>query len=175
MTTNLIEIGTAGIALSDALYESLGEITPEIETAMDELLAKGEESLDGAAYVVRKIAADVETCKAEAKRYKERAESLEKAAESLKARMLFAVDSAFNGKIKTAKNTIWGQNSAGSVSVELAADADLAKLNETDSVFVKKAYSLDTAEIRRYHSAGEPIPNAIIVTDVPPKRFLRIK
>jgi len=171
----LLDIGTAGIAISDALYESMGEITPEIEASIDALLAQGSESLDGAAWVVRKIEADAEVCKAEAKRYSERQKSLEAAAESLKARMLFAVDAAFNGKLKTAKNTIWGQNAAPSLTIELAPDADLMALDVTDSELVKKTYALNTTAIRNRFSAGDPLPNAINVHENPPTRFLRIK
>lgn len=175
MKTSLIEIGTAGIAISDALYESMGEITPEIETSIDALLAKGADSLDGAAWVIRKLASDAEVCKAEAKRYSERGKALEASAEALKARMLFAVDAAFSGKIKTAKNTIWGQNAAPSLTIELAPDADLARLDVTDSSLVKKTYALNTTEIRNRFQAGDPIPNAINVTENLPTRFLRIK
>lgn len=175
MNTALVDIGTAGIAISDALYESIGELTPEIQASIDALLAQGEDALDGAAWVVRKLEADAKTLKFEAERYTARAESLEKNAAALKARMLFAVDAAFNGKIKTAKNTIWGQNAAPSLTIELAADADLAKLDITDSEFVRKTYALDKVAVRRRFDAGDPIPSAINVTENLPTRFLRIK
>lgn len=175
MKTPLFDIGTAGIAIQDAIYDSIGEITPEIEASIDALLADGSESLDGAAWVVRKLEADAEVCKAEAKRYSERGKALEASAEALKERMLFAVDAAFSGKIKTAKNTIWGQNAAPSLTIELAPDADLIALDVTDSELVKKTYALNTTAIRNRFSAGDPIPTAISVHENPPTRFLRIK
>lgn len=175
MKTPLYDIGTAGIAIADALYESMGEITPEIEASIDSLLAQGEESLDAAAWVVRKLESDAETCKAEAKRYGDRSKAMEASAEALKGRMLFALDAAFNGKIKTAKNTIWGQDAKPGLSIELAPDADLAKLDITDSEFVKKTYAIDTTAVRNRFAAGDAIPSAIIVTEKPAKRFLRIK
>jgi hypothetical protein len=78
MSTPLYDIGIQAIALQDALYEAMGEITPEIEASMDALLAEGEKSLVSAAYVVDKLENDAEFCRAEAKRLTDRAASLER-------------------------------------------------------------------------------------------------
>ncbi len=170
----LYEVGMRGIQLQEALYESLGEITPELEQAMDELLAQGEQAMENAAWVVRKITADAELCKAEAKRLKERAEAMERSVDGLKGRMIFALDAAFNGKLKTAKNTMWAQNAKPGLVIEEAPDVDLIALDKTDSSLVKKTYSLNTTEIRNRYEAGDALPSSIIVEEKPATRFLRI-
>src|ERR1019366_4635775 len=137
---SLIDVGTEALAIQDALFESLGELTPELEAQLDALLAKGADSLDAAAWVVRKLAADEESCKAEAKRYQERAGSFARQGESLKGRMLFALDAAFAGKLKTERNTIWGQNSAPTVGFEVMPDADLAVIANQNSELVRRKF-----------------------------------
>ena len=172
--SKLYEVGIAGVAIQDALYDAMGEITPEIESALDNLLKDGVDALDGAAYVVRKLSADAEACKGEAKRLKERAEALERNTDALKNRMLFAVDAAFGGKLKTAKNTIWGQNAKAGLTIEVAPDADLIALDKTHSELVKKTYSLDTTAIRNRYEVGDAIPSEVVITERPATRFLRI-
>ncbi len=171
----LFEIGAEAIAIQDALYESIGELTPEIQQRIDTLLSEGADNMVAAAWIVTQLEADAELCKAEAARLKERAATIERNSESLKARMVFAVDSAFNGKLKTATRTIWAQNAAATLTIELAPDADLTKLELTDSEFVKKTLALNTTAIRNRFSAGDPIPSAITVKENPPTRYLRIK
>ena len=173
--STLIDVGMDAIAIQDALFESQGEISPELEARLDGLLAKGKDSLDGAAWVVRKLTSESEFLKDEAKRYRERADSLERNVETLKGRMLFALDAAFSGKLKTEKNTLWGQNSPTTVSFDVAPDADLAKIAETDSVFVRRRYELDKVQLKNYYEAGDPIPSGILVSENPGKRSLRLK
>ena len=173
--SGLIDVGLEAIAIQDALVENLGELTPELEAKLDALLANGAESLDSAAWVVRKLTADAEACKEESLRYENRAKSFMAQVDYLKGKMLFAVDAAFNGKIKTSKNTIWGQTSAPHVGFEVALWADIAKIAEENSVFVRKQYSLDKTALKQYYENGEPLPAEIQVTELPGTRFLRIK
>lgn len=175
MSSALYDIGIKAIAVQDALYEAMGEITPEIEASMDALLAEGEKSLVSAAYVVDKLDNDAEFCRAEAKRLTDRAASLERGTASLKARMVFAVDAAFGGKIKTATRTIWAQNAKPSVTVELADGVTVDSVYETHSELVKRTLSLDNTAIKNRWSAGDPLPTGINVTEHPATRYLRIK
>ena len=172
---SLIDIGNEAIAINDALFEMQGELTPEMESALDALLAKGATALDAAAWVVRKLSGDAETCKGEAKRYRERGEGIERQIEALKGRMLFAVDAAFNGKLKTAQNTIYGQNSPATTGFELAPDADLAKIAETDSEFVRRRFELDKIALKNRYEAGDKIPDGIMVLENPGRRSLRMR
>jgi len=172
---SLIDIGTEALTLEALLYEAQGEITPEQEAQMDSLLARGADALDGAAWVLRKLENDESYLKAEALRYSNRAKSLAANADYLRSRMAFALDAAFSGKLKTERNTLWMQKSADTLQVELAADADLARLDVTDSEFVKKTYALDTQAVKQRYQAGDRIPDAIVVNEVPGKRSLRMR
>lgn len=171
----LLEIGEAGIRMQDLLYEAEGELTPELETALDSLLSDGKDALDSADWVLRRMDADEEYLKAEAKRLSERAKSISTQRENLRIRMGFVIDATFSGKVKTDKNTLWMQSSPDTLAVELAADADLQQIAKTDSEFVKTSYALDNTAVKNRYLAGEPIPNAITVTPQPGKRSLRMR
>jgi len=172
---SLMDIGEAAIRIQDLLFESMGELIPETEAALDALLAEGAERLDSAAWVVRKLAGDAETCKAEATRFTARQKAYEAQAEALKARMLFAVDAAFGGKLRTAHNTIWGQTSGEVTRIEVAPDADLDKMWWTDSALLRRKLELNKEEIKHRFDAGDPIPASISVEVLPGKRSLRIR
>ena len=174
----LMDIGEAAIAIQDLLFESMGEITPEQEEALDDLLSRGADVLDSAAWVVRKLTGEAETCKAEAGRYKARADALERNCEALKGRMLLAVDTAFSGKLKTERNTIYGQTAGDVTKIELAPDADETSLDriwQTDSALVRRSLELNKTEIKHRFEAGEQLPPTIAVEVVPGKRSLRIR
>jgi hypothetical protein len=89
--------------------------------------------------------------------------------------MLFALNAAFGGKLKTAKNTMWAQHAKAALTIEPAPDLDLIALDKINSALVKKTYALNTTEIRHRYEAGEPIPAAIVVTPQPPTEFLQIR
>jgi hypothetical protein len=175
---SITDITVAATAIQDALFEAVGEITPEIEQALDDLLSLGSESLDAGAWVVRKLTGEAETCKAEAGRYKARADALERNCEALKGRMLLAVDTAFSGKLKTERNTIYGQTAGDVTKIELAPEADETSLDriwQTDSALVRRSLELNKTEIKHRFEAGEPLPPTIAVEVVPGKRSLRIR
>lgn len=171
----LVDIGMQAMRFEELLFEAQGEITPEMEERMDALLSQGKENMDAAAWVVRKLTSDAEALKAEAKRLVERAGSFERNAESLKSRMLFTLDAAFNGKLKTERNTIWAQTSADTVGFEVAADADLAEIANENSMVVRRKYELDKPMLKNLLEAGEAIPHGIVVVQNPGKRSLRLK
>jgi len=174
----LSDIEQNALAIQDLLFDSVGELTPEIEEALDDLLSHGAQTLDAAAWVVRKLTGEAETCQAEAARYKARAEALERNVEHLKGRMLAVVDTAFSGKLKTAQNTIWGQTSADVTKIELAPDADetsLERIWQSDSSLIRRKLELDKVEIKHRYEAGDALPATISVEVIPGKRSLRIR
>jgi hypothetical protein len=172
---NLIEIGEAGLRLQEILYEAEGELTPDTEALLDSILADGKEALDGAAWVLRAMEADADFLKSEAKRFTDRAKSIEAQRENLRARMGFLIDSTFSGKVKTEKNTLWMQSSPDTLQVELAPDADLHKIAADNSEFVKTTLALDNTAVKNRYLAGDVIPSAITVTPQPGKRSLRMR
>lgn len=158
--------------LESVLTESDGELTPELEKRFDDFLRAGKDKLEAGAMVARGFEMEADACRAEAKRLTERALSLDKNCSRLKKLILFALDSAFAGKVKTALFTIWGQTSAATKSIDLAPGADLAALPEA-LVRVRRELAKDA--IKDAIGKGEALPDEIIVTELPGTRFLRIK
>lgn len=169
---NLYDLTVEGAEINRILTENEGELTPELEARLDAILGEGKDKVEDAAMVVRSLEASRDACAMEADRLAKRAQSFDKNVDSLKLRILYAVDSAFGGKVKTDKFSIWSQSSADTVQFEVAADADLSKI---DSSVVRTTYALDKMALKAKVQAGEPIPAEVTAIDVPGKRSLRIK
>lgn len=144
----LYDVGMEGVIIADILTESEGELTPELEQRLDELMRQGPERVEAAAMVLRQIEADASACDTEITRLKQRKESFERQAENLKKRMVFAVDAAFSGKVKTARFSIWTQKSADGLSVALAEGFTPEMVREDHPELVKTEYRLDNAAAR---------------------------
>lgn len=168
----LYEIPTEFALLEQALIENDGELTPELETTLDSFLRSGKDKIEGGAMVMRGLEIEAEACRAEMKRLQERAAALEKNADRLKKLVLYALDGAFSGKVKTALFTIWGQTSAPTVNLDLEPGTELSCLPEN---FVRIKYELAKDVVKDALKKGEAIPQEIIVTEVPGTRFLRVK
>lgn len=172
---NLYDVGMEGMELDAILREADGELTPELEARMDAFLAGGKAKIEAAAKVHRSLEASAGACEIEAARLGGRAKSFQNNADSLKARMLWAVDAGFDGKVKTSLFTIWGQSSAATTSFDLAPDADLKQVAQTMPGIVRTTLALDKQVLKMKHDAGEAIPAEVVVTEKPGTRFLRIK
>ena len=162
---SLYDIGAEGLVIELILAENEGELTPELETRLDEVMRQGPERIEGAAMILRQLEASAEACKKEAQRLAERAKSFDKQADSLKNRMVFAVDAAFNGKVKTQRFTIWTQKSRDTVSVGLAEEFTIDMLREDSPDLVKTEYSIDKAATDRLwetHSSAYKSARAIL-------------
>lgn len=168
---NLYNLTVEGAEINRILTENEGELTPELEARLDAILGEGKDKVEAAAMVVRSLEASRDACAAEADRLAKRAYSFDKNIDSLKTRILYAVDAAFDGKVKTDKFTIWGQSSADTVGFEVAADADLSQMPEVTRI----TYALDKIKLKGMVQANDPIPAAVTVTHLPGKRSLRIK
>ena len=199
----LYDLTIEGLQIADMLTENEGELTPELEARLDALMQAGPERLEAAAMVVRNIEADALVCKAEADRLAERALSYEKNAKRLKDRIAIALDAAFNGKVKTAKFTLWTQQAQESMSIELSEEFTLEQLEQDHPGLVKTEKSIDTAAVRRLIAANRAaldkasavladpeateeqtaaakealavIPEALDIEIKPGKRYARIK
>lgn len=158
--------------LEATLTETDGELTPELEKRFDDFLRAGKDKLEAGAMVVRGFEMEAEACELEAKRLQGRAASLDKNSARLKKMILYALDAAFSGKVKTSLFTIWGQTSAPTSSIDLEPGTDLATL---PAAFVRVKHELVKDAVKNALKAGEEIPGEIIVTQLPGTRFLRIK
>ncbi len=168
----LYEIPTEFAVLETALIERDGELTPELEKQLDDFLRAGKDKLEGGAMVMRGLEMEAEACRAEAKRLTDRASSIDSNVSRLKKLILYALDGAFGGKVKTALFTIWGQTSAVTVNIDLEPGTDLAELPEP---FVRTKRELAKDAVKEAIKKGEAIPPEIIVSEVPGTRFLRVK
>jgi Siphovirus Gp157 len=161
--------------LEQALIESEGELSPELEKQFDDFLRGGKDKIEAAAMVVRTLEAEAEACVREAKRLKERQTSLENNADKLKKLMLIAVDAAFAGKVKTSLFTVWGQTSQPGIGIELKPGADLAEIHARVPELIRTKYELDKEAIKQASLDGKQLPGEITLYDVPGTRFLRIR
>lgn len=168
----LYEIPLEFAVLETALVESDGELTPELEKRLDDFLRSGKDKLEGGAMVMRGLELEAEACRTEAKRLTERAGQIDNNVGRLKKLILYALDGAFGGKVKTALFTIWGQTSAITMQMDLAPGVDLIELPEN---FVRTKRELAKDAVKEAIKKGEPIPDEIIVSEVPGTRFLRVK
>jgi hypothetical protein len=172
---SLYEVGVEGAEIEALLIESDGELTPELEARLDAHLATGKNKIIAAAMVVRQLETSEGACVVEANRLLARAESFKRQAAMLKARMLFAVDNGFDGKLKTDLFTIWGQTSAPTVAFDVAPDAELTKIAEEYPSLIRTKQELDRKRLGEMYKAGEALPIAISVDERPGTRYLRIK
>jgi hypothetical protein len=168
----LYEIPTEFSILETALIENAGEITPELEKQLDEFLRAGKDKIEAGAMVMRGLEMEANACKEEAKRLSERAKALEANAERLKKLVLYALDGAFGGKVKTALFTIWTQTSAPVQNLDVMPGTELKDLPES---FVRVTYALAKDAVKEAIKRGETIPDEIIVSEVPGTRYLRVK
>jgi hypothetical protein len=168
----LYDIPTEFAIIETALIENTGELTPELEKQLDDFFRTGKDKIEAGAMVLRGLEMEAKSCKEEAKRLSERAAALENNADRLKKMVLYALDGAFGGKVKTSLFTIWGQTSASVTNLDVAPGLDLKELPEA---YVRVSYTLAKDAVKDAIKRGESIPEEIIVSEVPGTRFLRVK
>jgi hypothetical protein len=169
----LYEIPIEANEIEATLADSYGELTPEVERRIADFLREGKEKIEAAAIVVKSLEDDADVCRSEAERLMKRAVGLENGADRLKGLILFAVDEGFGGKIKTAKFTIWAQNSAASTSFELPPGADI---HSVPMEYLRmREPELDKQALKAALEAELEIPVQVMVIEKPPTRYLRIK
>lgn len=171
----LYDISLEGLQIADLLTENEGELTPEIEQRIDALMQAGPGRVEAAAMVVRNLEADADACKAEAQRLIERAQSFENNAKRLKDRMTIALDCAFNGKVKTARFTLWTQKAADTVAFDLHEGFTVDMLEEDLPAAVRIKKELDKRALREMYEAGLQLPESVFVEETIGKRYVRIK
>lgn len=173
--TTLYEVAVEGKELEEILAAADGELTPELEARLDSFLKSGKEKIDAACKVVQSLEASASACVDEAKRLNDRASSFLKNRDSLKTRILGAIDSAFDGKVKTNLFTVWGQTSAPTVGFEVSPDADLAEVQRIFPEVVRTRYELDKLALKSMRAQGKILPTAVSVVENQGTRYLRIK
>jgi hypothetical protein len=175
MTLTLYEISFEGALIASILEESEGELTPEIEQRIEDLMKAGPGRIEAAAMVVRNLEASAEACENEVKRLAARAHAFQVNATRLKELMTMAIDTAFNGKVKTPKFTVYTQASADHVAFDVAPEHTIEEVEAFDSSLVRVSKELDKIALKERWKAGHALPVAIQFEVTPGKRSTRIK
>lgn len=171
----LYDVSLEGMLIASILEESEGELTPEIEQRIEDLMKAGPQRIEAAAMVVRNLEASAEACEEEVKRLAARAHSFQVNATRLKELMTMAVDSAFNGKVKTAKFTVYTQAAPDHVAFDVVPYCTIEDVEAADPSLVRVKKELDKIALRERWKAGHALPVAIQFEVTPGKRSARIK
>lgn len=118
--------------LEELMIEAGGEITPEVESLLDENLTDRDEKLDRYQDYIRHLKAQAEYLKGWEDQLRKRRDSVERAVESMKDRMLWAMDMYGLQKVKTDRHTFWIQESTKlNINDEAMTDKDRQELVES--------------------------------------------
>ena len=172
---DLYEVTVEGQEITRILEEMEGELTPELEQRLDALLAEGKRSVEAALFVRRNLESHADECREESRRLLERARSFEGQKDKLSQRILWALDGAFNGKLKTAQFTAWGQTSAEGNEYSLAPDVDIVEFHKSNPDLVRLRAELNKSALGEVVRDGGIVPREVIVEKLPGKRGLRVR
>lgn len=172
--TTLYSLALDGIEIEQLLFDSVGEITPEIQVKLDALLESGPPMMEAAAAVVRQLQLSAQIAEEESKRLHERAKEFEGQADKLKERMTFALDKSFGGKVKTPKWSLWTQKSADRIVADLVPGITAEMLHEERPDLVRVKMELDRVKVVAEYKAGKPLPELILFEEKEGTRGVRI-
>lgn len=105
------ELPAEMLDIEEALFE-LGDAEPpqELRERIERFCAEGPAAIETAFQVVESLNADVETLKAAADALQARRAQKERSRDNMKAMLLTVLDTTFQGKVKLAGLTLWGQD-----------------------------------------------------------------
>lgn len=159
MSLRLYDIPSAWAALQEALEESGGELTPEIQAAWESLQEEGTAKVDAAAAVLRGMKATSEALAAEIGRLQARKAATEKAEERLRSLVLSVIE-PLGGKVKTDRFTVYTTRRT-SCAIALEPGANIWELEPR---FVRTHEpELNKTEIKKAFEAGETMPEFLAV------------
>lgn len=157
---NLITLNEAALAteaqIDAMLEESVGEITPEIEALMDELIASTDavnSKIDAYGHVIDRATKDAATIKERMAHLAARRKAAESKVRGLKQRMQYMMQQRGVNKIEGKYYTFARQNNGGQLPL-LVDEVDPLEL---DDRFQTTTVALDKSEVRRALDAGEEI------------------
>ncbi len=155
----LYDIPTEWSSIELLLEEAAGEVTPELESRIEALLAGGSEKLENAMKVCRSLEAQAEVAKAEAQRLQDRARSFDNQVERLRSLMLPALQ-ALGGKVKTPMFSFFTQTRKN-VAFDLRPGAEIWEL--PPRFYRTKDPELNKLELKKAEAAGEALPECLSV------------
>ncbi len=156
--STLLEIGGDLNALAELIAEQPGgELSPEVEAALDEMFRETGESLnakvDGYCALIRSLILTAEARADEAKRLVTLAESDNAKAKRLKERLLFFMALRGEKHLSTERYEITRCNNGGKRGVMLACDAD-----QLPEQFQRVKIEPDVDTIRAALESGDVVP-----------------
>src|SRR5271156_2212733 len=143
MTATLYEITNDALSIFDQITDNLGELTPELEKRLNDLMLQGPHRIEEAAMMVKILETSAAAAEFEAERLRERAKNFQEQSDRLKKRMTVALDTAFSGKIKTALFCIYTQKSADRTVADLVPGVTAEMLHAERPDLVRVKYELD--------------------------------
>src|SRR5271170_4385740 len=158
MTATLYEITNDALSIFDQITDNLGELTPELEQRLDDLMLQGPHRIEEAAMMVKILETSAAAAEFEAERLRERAKNFQEQSDRLKKRMTVALDTAFSGKIKTPLFTVYTKRNADRTLADLVPGVTAEALHAECPALVRVKYELDRPECVRRYKAKELMP-----------------
>ncbi len=162
----LYEIADLKGLIDEALEESGGELTPEIEASLNEWDEKFADKAERVALYICEVESKADACRTAAKNLTTRAASFDRRVDSLKQYLLNQMEKVGKTKIEGVLKTVAIQKNPPSVVGELDGMA-LDDLDTACSPFVRvvpRSVSLDRRAILEAHKAGQAIPSGLTIT-----------
>ncbi len=172
---SLYELGIEGLEITRILQENEGELSPELEARINELMIAGPDRVEAGAMVVRSMEASAAACEAEVERLAKRAKAFQESANRLKGYIAMALDTVFGGKVKTNRFTLYTQQAPDHVEFDIQDGYSILEIESKYPSLVRVKRELNKVELKERFSAGDPLPTANRFTKTPGKRSIRIK
>ena len=143
--------------IRDALIENGGELTPEMEPALQELTQALDEKADAYCHVIDGLEGEAEIIAAEIKRLQDRAKTRKNAAAKLRERLRLAMEITGKPKFSTPLHDFTICQSPMSIRWEGKPD-EIPELWQKIEVKV----SLDTDAVKAALKAGDELPVGVV-------------
>lgn len=130
------------------------------------LIAEGPEAINDWVSAIREVEGQVATLKSRESEIKGRREAREQTIERMKNALQSVIQVSFEGKIKTAENTVW-------VQTVPKHQIEIENLNAVPSKYIRTEKTLDKALVKTDFKNGVAIDGLVITTTQEPS--LRIK
>lgn len=134
------------------LIHNEGELTPEMEQEWAAFIEGSKERLEAAAFVIKRLDADAETCRSECRRLQGRAQSTERNSARLSDLTLYALK-AMGGKVKTALVSLYIGRSGKQIAVEEKEGTDRAEVAKTNPNLIRVKYELNLEAIKEAYGS----------------------
>lgn len=149
-TLRLYEVGAELEAVVEELIEGGGELTPELETRLDEWTAAFHDKAERVALYIQNLQGLAKAAKQEADRLKELASVRQNAADRLKAYLQGEMEATGERKIETPRANLWLQKN-GRPSIRW-----MRNVEEIPAPFKRVKVELDgNAAYEEYRTGGE--------------------